>query len=55
MKKPDDESGFFVVVQIQELDIKKGKLYAFLFLSNRYADYQHLVLWNDDAGSPAPL
>lgn len=34
---------------------KKGKHKAFLFLSNHYADYQHLVLWNDDAGSPAPL
>ena len=56
MKKPGDESGFFVVVRIQQLYInKKGKLYAFLFLTIPYVDYQHLVLWNDDAGSPAPL
>ena len=54
MKKPDDESGFFVVVQIQELDIKKESLMLPFFVQS-FDDYQHLVLWNDDAGSPAPL
>ena len=50
MKKPGDESGFFCFGAD-----KKRKALCFPFLTIHYADYQHLVLWNDDAGSPAPL
>ena len=34
---------------------KKESFLLSFFLSNRHSDYQHLVLWNDDAGRPAPL